>query len=283
MFAQLLEARGIAVDRRPGLGATEIAFRALRTGAIDVYPEYTGTGLLAILGEQPMPDPREVFDRVSREFRRRCGARWLPPLGFENTYAIAVRRETARRLRLATLSDLARVAPARSGPASRRLHRPARRPAGPRPAPTASGSRTVRALLPAVKYQALAAGEVDVIDGYSTDGLIARYDLVVLRGRPPVLPAVRGGGAGERRAGRAAAGGGGGADRAERPARRGDDAPAQPAARGGRRAGRADRGRRAGRAGADRPTPAARRRAERRQGEGLLAVSLGAARRRCSA
>jgi len=54
MFSQLLEARGVRVDRRPGLGATEIAFGALRTGAIDVYPEYTGTGLLAILGEQPL-------------------------------------------------------------------------------------------------------------------------------------------------------------------------------------------------------------------------------------
>ena len=71
MFAQLLEARGIAVDRRLGLGATEIAFGAIRTGAVDVYPEYTGTGLLAILGEQPMADPAAVFDRVSREFRRR--------------------------------------------------------------------------------------------------------------------------------------------------------------------------------------------------------------------
>ena len=81
IFAQLLEARGVAVDRRPGLGATEIAFRALRSGAIDLYPEYTGTGLLAILGDPPRRDPREVFDRVSREFRRRWDARWLPPLG----------------------------------------------------------------------------------------------------------------------------------------------------------------------------------------------------------
>src|SRR5436190_18391490 len=68
MFAQLLEARGLRVDRRPGLGATEIAFRALRTGAIDVYPEYTGTGLLAILGQKPMGDAASVYQRVSREF-----------------------------------------------------------------------------------------------------------------------------------------------------------------------------------------------------------------------
>jgi osmoprotectant transport system permease protein len=180
MFAQLLEARGIEVDRRPGLGATEIAFRAIRTGSADVYPEYTGTGLLAILGEQPVSDPRKVFDRVSREFRRRWNARWLPPLGFENTYAIAVRRETAERYGLATLSDLARVGRSlRAGLTPDFIGRPDGLPGLTR----AYGVRfaEVRALLPAVKYQALAAAEVDVIDGYSTDGLIARYDLVVLR------------------------------------------------------------------------------------------------------
>jgi osmoprotectant transport system permease protein len=179
IFAQLLEARGIAVDHRPGLGATEIAFRALRTGAVDVYPEYTGTGLLAILDQPPRRDPGEVFDRVSREFRRRWGVRWLPPLGFENTYAIAVRQETAKRHGLATLSDLARVGPTlRAGLTADFIGRPDGLPGLAR----AYGLRfaEVRALLPAVKYQALAAGEVDVIDGYSTDGLIARYDLVVL-------------------------------------------------------------------------------------------------------
>jgi osmoprotectant transport system permease protein len=168
------------VDRRPGLGATEIAFRAIRTGSADVYPEYTGTGLLAILGEQPVSDRRKVFDRVSREFRRRWNARWLPPLGFENTYAVAVRRETAQRHGLATLSDLARAGPSlRAGLTPDFIGRPDGLPGLTR----AYGMRfaEVRALLPAVKYQALAAAEVDVIDGYSTDGLIARYDLVVLR------------------------------------------------------------------------------------------------------
>src|SRR3954452_9635622 len=75
MFAQLLEARGLRVDRRPGLGATEIAFGALRGGAIDVYPEYTGTGLLAILGEKPIPAPAATYSRVSVAFRERYGVR----------------------------------------------------------------------------------------------------------------------------------------------------------------------------------------------------------------
>lgn len=179
MFAQLLEARGVRAERRLGLGATEIAFAALRTGAIDVYPEYTGTGLLAILHERPSADPRAAYAQVAREFRQRFGVRWLPPLGFQNTYAIAVRRETAERLGLRTLSDLARAGPTlRAGLTPDFIGRADGLPGLQR----AYGLRfrEVRALLPAVKYQALAAGEVDVIDGYATDGLIARYDLVVL-------------------------------------------------------------------------------------------------------
>jgi osmoprotectant transport system substrate-binding protein/osmoprotectant transport system permease protein len=179
MFAQLLEARGFTVDRRPGLGATEIAFGALRSGDIDVYPEYTGTGLLAILGESAVGDAETVYQRVSAEFRRRFGVRWLPPLGFENTYAIAVRHETADSLGVRTLSDLARVsARLRAGFTPDFIGRPDGLPGLER----TYGIRLagVRSLLPAVKYQALAGGEVDVIDGYSTDGFIARYDLVVL-------------------------------------------------------------------------------------------------------
>ena len=179
MFSQLLEARGVRVDRRPGLGATEIAFGALRTGAIDVYPESTGTGLLAILGEQPLGGSGKVFQRVSREFRDRYGVRWLAPLGFQNSYAIAVRRATADSLHLSTLSDLARASHSlRAGLTPDFIGRADGLPGLER----AYGVQfhDVRALGPAVKYQALAAGQVDVIDGYSTDGLIARYDLVVL-------------------------------------------------------------------------------------------------------
>ena len=182
MFAQLLEAHGIAVERRPGLGGTDIAFGALRSGAIDVYPEYTGTGLLAVLHDSAgssLP-PDRVYDRVSRVFAGRWGMRWLPPLGFQNTYAIAVRPETAERFRLRTLGDLARAAPAlTAGFTADFIGRPdglagLARVYGLHP-------RDVRPLSPALKYQALAAGSVDVIDGYSTDGLLARYHLVVLQ------------------------------------------------------------------------------------------------------
>ncbi|MEQ9568778.1 MAG: glycine betaine ABC transporter substrate-binding protein, partial [Longimicrobiales bacterium] len=136
-------------------------------------------GLLAILGETPDGGAEAVYRRVARIFRDRWDVRWLPPLGFENTYAVAVRRATADSLGLATLSDLAAVAD--------------RLVAGFSPdfigradgleglgAVYGLAPGDVRPLLQAVKYRALAEGEVDVIDGYSTDGAIARYDLVVL-------------------------------------------------------------------------------------------------------
>lgn len=183
MFAQLLESHGLIVDRRLGLGQTEIAMQALRSGAIDVYPEYTGTGLLAVLHDSLTDslasDPRLVFTHVARAFASRYGVRWLPPLGFQNSYAIAVRQNTAAQYHLRSLSDLAREsghlvagftadfigrADGLAGLA---------RAYGVRP-------RAVRPLAPAVKYQALASGAVDVIDGYSTDGLLSKYDLVTL-------------------------------------------------------------------------------------------------------
>lgn len=179
MFAQLLESRGIRVVRRRGLGSTEIVFAALRTGAVDVYPEYTGTGLLAILGQDPPHDRREAFREVSEAFRVRWGLRWLPPLGFENTYAIAVRRGTADSLGLHTLSDLARVSRNLVGGFSPDFMGRADGLPGLHDA-YGLEMKSVRSLYQAVKYQALAQGEVDVIDGYGTDGRIERYDLVVL-------------------------------------------------------------------------------------------------------
>ncbi len=189
MFSQLLEARGFEVERRLGLGATEIAFQALRTGAIDVYPEYTGTGLVAILGKEPDGDPRQVFRTVTEAFDTRFGVKWLPPLGFQNTYAITVRRETADAYQLRTLSDLAREATHLIGGFSPDFIGRSDGLAGLRTAYGGLGFRETRSLLQAVKYQALAEAGVDVIDGYSTDGAIARYGLVILEDDLGFFPA----------------------------------------------------------------------------------------------
>ncbi len=180
IFGQLLEARGFHVDRRPGLGSTEITFQALRTGAIDLYPEYTGTGVQAILGESPEGGGPAVYRRVSREFRERWGLRWLPPLGFENTYAIAVRSETAEARELRTLSDLAAVAPDFvAGLTPDFIGRADGLPGLAGAYGLEFGE--IRPLVQALKYEAIEAGEVEVIDGYSTDAGIDRLRLVVLK------------------------------------------------------------------------------------------------------
>ena len=178
-FAQLLEASGYVVDRRPGLGMTELILGALIGGDIDVYPEYTGTGLAAVLGESAEGGPAAVFRRVSEEFEARWGVRWLPPLGFENTYAMAMRREVADSLDVRTLSGLAAIAPDLTGGFSPDF---IGRADGLDGLADAYGIhfRESRSLLQAVKYQALAENAVDVIDAYSTDGAISRYDLALL-------------------------------------------------------------------------------------------------------
>lgn len=179
VFAQLLEAHDYAVDRRAGLGTTDLVMRALIRGDIDVYPEYTGTGLAAVLGETAEGGSAAVFRRVSDEFEARWGLHWLPPLGFENTYAIALRREAADSLGIRTLSGLAEFAPRLAGGFSPDF---LGRADGLDGLAAAYGIefRESRSLLQAVKYQALEAGAVDVIDAYSTDGRISRHDLTVL-------------------------------------------------------------------------------------------------------
>ena len=179
VFAQVLEAEGYPVDRRPGFGVTELLMQALIGGGIDVYPEYTGTGLAAVLGETADGGSVRVFNRVSEVFEARWGVRWLPPLGFANTFAIAMRRTAADSLGVRTLTGLAAAAPGLAAGFSPDF---SGRADGLDGLAAAYGIqfRETRSLLQAVKYQALAAGAVDVIDAYSTDGAIARHDLAVL-------------------------------------------------------------------------------------------------------
>jgi osmoprotectant transport system permease protein len=179
IFAQALERAGWDVERRLALGATAVLFEGLRSGAIDVYPEYTGTALMAVLKQPPDADPERVLATVRAEFAARFGMRWLAPLGFENTYAIAVRRDTAEHHGLRTLTDLARAGAALTGGFSPDF---TARADGLPGLAAAYGLELaqVRPMDPALKYRALADGAVDVVDGYSTDGEIERLDLVVL-------------------------------------------------------------------------------------------------------
>ncbi len=180
MFAQLIEEHaGLPVIRRFSLAGTQVLFEGIKTGAIDVYPEYTGTGLVLILKMSAEGGPSAVLARVRREFRRRWNLVWLAPLGFENAYEVAVRKSLAEKHKLRTISDLAAVAgKLRAGFGYEFFGRPD----GFLGLKAAYGLEfsAVRRLQQSMKYQAAAAGIVDVLDVYTTDGRLALHDLKVL-------------------------------------------------------------------------------------------------------
>jgi osmoprotectant transport system permease protein len=188
LLAQAIEREtGLTVERRLNLGGTLICDRALRGGDIDVYVEYTGTALTAVFHQPLAKDPRAVFDAV-RDSYSGTGLALLPPLGFDNTFAILVRGADARRLGLRTIEDAARVAPQwRAGFGYEFLERPDGFPG----LADAYGLRF--AAPPSVmdlslSYRALASGAVDLIAGDATAGLIKELDLARLEDNRRYFP-----------------------------------------------------------------------------------------------
>ena len=181
LMAQLIEARtDLRVQRRFNLGGTMICHGALKSGGIDLYAEYTGTALTAILEQPVIADPDRAHETVTREYRQRFSAEWLRPFGFNNTYAITVRKPDATSSNLRTISDLTRISGTlRAGFTAEFGERPDGYPGLRR----AYGLefREVRDLDPALMYQAIASGEVDVICAFATDGRIVAFDLQPLR------------------------------------------------------------------------------------------------------
>jgi osmoprotectant transport system permease protein len=189
ILAQAVERTGLTVERRLNLGGTLVCDQALRAGDIDVYAEYTGTALTALFKE-PLPDratpgdektstAARVLDVVREKYAAR-GVTMLPPLGFNNTFAILVRAAAAREQNLARVSDLARVAPSWTAGFGYEF---LERPDGFTGLARAYGLRFQEA--PRVMdlnliYRAVAAGEIDVTAGDATSGLIQALDLRIL-------------------------------------------------------------------------------------------------------
>lgn len=180
IFARLLEERtDLTVERRLNLAGTRVCFEALRTGAIDLYPEYTGTALVALLDEEPTGGAALTLNRVRSEFLERWDLWWLAPLGFENAYEIAVPRKLAESRGLRTLSDLAAAAPElRAGFGFEFVERDDGLPGLARTYGLEFAS--VSPMQQALKYQAVRDGRLDVLDVYTTDGRLVTHDLVIL-------------------------------------------------------------------------------------------------------
>ena len=169
----------LPVEKRFYLAGTYICHQALLAGRIDMYVEYTGTALVAILKEPPSSDHAAVFNTVKELYARKFGLEVLPSLGFDNTFAMVMRGSDARRLRLKTLSDAAAAAPLRLGVGYEFLERPdGLKGLAAKYGLKFAGAPRVMDL--GLLYRALQNNQVDLVAGSNTDGLIAALDLVVL-------------------------------------------------------------------------------------------------------
>lgn len=182
LLAQVIEHQtDLDVERRFNLAGTKFVFDALRAGDIDVYPEYTGTGLILLLGEPPLRDREALFRRISTVFPERFGLEWRPSLGFSNTYALAVRKSDERLRDVTTISQLV----ARAGELTFGTnHEFLERPDGFQqlqeyyrmPIP----QERLTSMDPGLMYSAIRDGQVDVIAAFATDGRIDAFDLRLL-------------------------------------------------------------------------------------------------------
>jgi osmoprotectant transport system substrate-binding protein len=182
LFAQMIEARThLPVERRFYLAGTFLCQQAILAGRIDIYPEYTGTALTAILKESPNGDKQEVYQRVRQDYQSRFGLAVGPPLGFDDTFAMVIRGADARRLHLNTLSQAAAYTPKwRAGFGYEFMERQD----GYRGLVASYGLRFAEApriMDLGLLTRALKEGQVDLIAGNNTDGLIPALDFFVLQ------------------------------------------------------------------------------------------------------
>ena len=180
MAKRIESVAGIEVDRRFNLGGTILCHRALVNGEIDLYPEYTGTALTTILGQEKIAAPDACFEAVAGIYRKQFSCEWFAPFGFNSTYTITVRNRDAAEGGWKKISDLEQKAPSlAAGFTAEFSERPDGYP-GLRKAYGFSFGK-VFDLDPGLMYRAVARGEVDVICAFSTDGRIEAYDLAALR------------------------------------------------------------------------------------------------------
>ncbi len=182
LIAQQIENKThLPVERRFYLGGTYIAHQSILAGRIDIYPEYTGTALTAVLKEPTTSDSRAVYDRVKSEYERRFHLTLGPPFGFNDTFAIEVRGEDARRLHLQALSQAAQYTSQwRPGFGYEFMERPD----GYKGLVATYGLKFAappRIMDLGLLTRSLQDHQVDLIAGNMTDGLIPALDLFVVQ------------------------------------------------------------------------------------------------------
>lgn len=198
MYALILEANGVPVERKLNLAGTQVAHEALTKGEIDMYPEYTGTGYQFILGiKDGEKNTKKVFDKAAADYKSKWNLVWLDPAPMNNTNAVACTQDAAKKYSLKTLSDLSKAAPNITFAGIPDFPQ---RPDGLAGLKQLYGGFEFKALTifdPGLKYKAVQEGKADCVVAFSTDGQIAAYKLVLMEDDkglwPPyqVAPVVR--------------------------------------------------------------------------------------------
>lgn len=188
IYAQALEGAGFKVERRVNLGGTMIAHAALTAGQIDLYPEYTGTALLAVMKGEVSGDPKKVFDQVKAFYEEKFGLTWLTPTNVNNGYAIIVRPDTAARYKLDTLTSLAAVSKELVLGAGTEFTDRFDGLPGLKQVYGIEFKQFRQFAKLGLRYDALQAKQVDVANGFSTDWQIEQEKLVVLTDDKTLFP-----------------------------------------------------------------------------------------------
>jgi len=188
MYALVLEKAGFQVERKLNLGGTPVAQAGLENGEIDVYPEYTGTGLLTVLKLPVASDPKSVFQTVADNYKQKYNLVWLDPAPMNNTQALAMTQEGSTKLGVKTISDMAAKAKELTmiGPPEFEV-----REDGLPGIKAHYGNfqlKAYKAVDPGLRYKGLVDGEADVAVAFGTDGEISAFNLVILEDDKHLFP-----------------------------------------------------------------------------------------------
>ena len=181
IYSRALENAGLKVERHLNLGSTAIAMAAIERGDIDLYPEYTGTGLLEVLHLPPMSDPKKIYDTVAAAYAKQYHLTWLPPSPMNDSQALATTKAISKAHNLTTLSELSKAAPQFRLATIQEFLARADGLQGLQKFYGGFDFKSVRTYDITLKYQALKEGAADIASAFSTDGAISTDDLVVLR------------------------------------------------------------------------------------------------------
>lgn len=188
ILSELIEEKtDISVDRKFSLGGTQVAFAALKSGEIDMYVDYSGTAYGDTLKHPPISDVDEVYNTVKEEYKDKFNIDVLKQMGFNNTYTLAVKKETAEKYNLKSISDLANVGDELTAATSLEFLNREDGIIGLTKKYEFNFRDTI-GIDGSPKYTALMNNESDVVDAFSTDGLLKKFDLTVLKDDKKFFP-----------------------------------------------------------------------------------------------